>query len=137
MSLPLVGARGDLTIGNFSPPRMGTPELTEFRELRLGCGQVLTSEEDAGVFPSPQTLSDPSPHQGYPPDVRDLLSQAKVSHHCRVTVFIPLYQAVLGFPKKTSWLRRRDQPATEFPTTPPYYYRVPCPLPLGEIMLLG
>ena len=42
---------GDLTIGNFSPPRMGTPELTEFRELRLGYDQVLASEEDTGVFP--------------------------------------------------------------------------------------
>ena len=40
---------GGLTIGNFSPPRMGTPKLTEFRELRLGCDQVLASEEDTGT----------------------------------------------------------------------------------------
>ena len=41
----------------FLSPKDGhTLELTEFRELRLGCDQVLAAEEEAGVFPLPQSL---------------------------------------------------------------------------------
>lgn len=59
-----------------------------------------------------------STHWGCSPDIRDLLSQAKVSYHRRVAIFIPLYQAVLGFPKKkTVWLRSGDQPAIKVTMT--------------------
>lgn len=80
---------------------------------------------------------DPSTREGYAPAIRDLLSQAEVSYHCRVTTLIPLYQAVLGFPKKkTVWLRSGDQPAAELTTSPPCR-RAPRPLLLGDTTRSG
>lgn len=73
---------------------------------------------------------DPSTYEGYPPDVRNLLSQAKVSYHCRVTILIPLYQAVLGVPKKKT-MRSEGGPARHRVTTTPPCHRAPWPL-LGE-----